>query len=853
MTIVETVVAIAIFAILATVAYEIYIGVDNLVKRADQKSTALWLAEEGIEATRSIRDEAFANLTDGTYGLSDSGNKWVLSGSSDMSGIYERAVNISTISPVIKEIITTVNWSSKTSPTNSVSLKSYLTNWHQVNYNSGLTVDKLVINHGQSKVKADFAPYTISITVGTTTTNTEVVVGVANQVIPGTYTVTETEDSNYTKTFSEDCNSSGEVTMVASSTKVCLITNEEKPSKLRVNKTVINHGNSKVVSDFSLLVDSNPVTSGALNIFDSGLHIVSEVLDAEYEVAYGGDCDSGGSVTLVPNTTKTCSVTNEEKLAYVVVNKNIINHGGTAVNSDFAPYKVGATTVTLGVTTTKNSGTYTVSETVDPAYTQTFSGDCNGAGSITLVGGTTKTCTITNEENLVVPIVTTPTAVFISTSSATLGANVISPGVPHSITARGTCYSISPNPTLTNGATCLAEGGTALGIFTQIRTGLIPATTYYYAGYATNSTGTGYSADGTFTTLANSCTGTPWGTMLSGTSNTGYLTSSVTYPSTCTSEIRTCTNGTLSGSYTNTSCSVTPIVPTVTTVSPVTSITRTTAIDGGNVTSDGGASVTARGVVWSTSINPTIALPTKTSDGTGTGSFTSSLTSLTCNTLYYIKAYATNSAGTAYGSQVTFTTAVCSTISYVGQATSNTTSVTLPTHNVGDLMIVFAYRSSNNTVPTVPAGWTTINSSSGANNSSVQAYRIATGSDTATGWTNATQLVALVYRGVSTTSPIGTVGVPQQANSKIVTYPALALSVTNGTSWVVGSAGAASIISTLETPPVGMTLRNNVVGASAEASGFDTNGGVSSWTAKTVTISAGNVKWSSKTLEIKSQ
>lgn len=96
-------------------------------------------------------------------------------------------------------------------------------------------------------------------------------------------------------------------------------------------------------------------------------------------------------------------------------------------------------------------------------------------------------------------------------------------------------------------------------------------------------------------------------------------------------------------------------VPTLTSVA-ASSITRTSAASGGNISSDGGGEVTARGVCWSTSENPTTDLTTKTSNGTGTGPFTSSLTGLTPETMYYIRAYATNSAGTAYGQQVSFTT-----------------------------------------------------------------------------------------------------------------------------------------------------------------------------------------------------
>lgn len=91
-------------------------------------------------------------------------------------------------------------------------------------------------------------------------------------------------------------------------------------------------------------------------------------------------------------------------------------------------------------------------------------------------------------------------------------------------------------------------------------------------------------------------------------------------------------------------------IPTVTT-SVVSNITKTTADCGGNVTSEGGASVTARGVCWSISQAPTIA-NSKTSDGTGTGSYISNITGMGPSATYYIRAYATNSGGTAYGNAV---------------------------------------------------------------------------------------------------------------------------------------------------------------------------------------------------------
>ena len=74
------------------------------------------------------------------------------------------------------------------------------------------------------------------------------------------------------------------------------------------------------------------------------------------------------------------------------------------------------------------------------------------------------------------------------------------------------------------------------------------------------------------------------------------------------------------------------------------------------MTSDGGSPVTARGVCWSTSANPVTGANSYTNDGTGTGTFTSNMTALTANTTYHVRAYATNSVGTAYGADKHFTT-----------------------------------------------------------------------------------------------------------------------------------------------------------------------------------------------------
>lgn len=88
---------------------------------------------------------------------------------------------------------------------------------------------------------------------------------------------------------------------------------------------------------------------------------------------------------------------------------------------------------------------------------------------------------------------------------------------------------------------------------------------------------------------------------------------------------------------------------------PVSNISGASATSGGNITNDGGSAITQRGIVWSTTPSPTMA-NSSTNDGSGAGSFTSSLNGLIANTTYYVRAFATNGAGTAYGNQVSFTT-----------------------------------------------------------------------------------------------------------------------------------------------------------------------------------------------------
>ena len=198
---------------------------------------------------------------------------------------------------------------------------------------------------------------------------------------------------------------------------------------------------------------------------------------------------------------------------------------------------------------------------------------------------------------ITVPIVTTSSATNISFTSVTLGGTVTDDGGA-TVTERGVVYSTTPNPTTSNSK---VVSGSGVGSFTCNLSNLQDSVTYYVRAYAVNEKGTAYGEEKSFTTAAIA-------------------------------------------------------IPTVTT-SSATSISYTSATVGGNVTDDGGATVTERGVVYSTNPNPTIE-SNKVVCGSGKGSFTCNLSNLQDGVTYYVRAYAVNEKGTAYGEGTSFTTKI---------------------------------------------------------------------------------------------------------------------------------------------------------------------------------------------------
>lgn len=198
-------------------------------------------------------------------------------------------------------------------------------------------------------------------------------------------------------------------------------------------------------------------------------------------------------------------------------------------------------------------------------------------------------------------VIVTRSVSDITASSVTTGGNITSDG-GLSISSRGVVWSVNQNPTLSDNNTV---DGSGVGSYTSSISGLVAGNTYYVRAYAINSSGVSYGNQVMFTTVV---------------------------------------------------ASNLPVLITT----PVTNNIYPSAVSGGNISADGGSPVTARGVVWSTSSNPVLPSTRKTIDGSGMGSYVSTIQQLQIvpGSVIYLRAYATNANGTAYGNEVSFTAAV---------------------------------------------------------------------------------------------------------------------------------------------------------------------------------------------------
>jgi uncharacterized protein (TIGR02145 family) len=296
---------------------------------------------------------------------------------------------------------------------------------------------------------------------------------------------------------------------------------------------------------------------------------------------------------------------------------------------------------------------------------------------------------------LSIPMLSTISISNITSSSAFSGGIITSDG-GSGITEKGLVWSTDTDPDLLDEKT---NEGSGSANFNSVLTGLSAGVTYYVRAYATNSIGTGYGEQRSFTAASTSLNiativldsiseigtitarahsnisdqgggevterGIVWHTeavptvnnnlLVSGSGSGVFVTDINEMPNSSTIYIRAFAVNNFGISYSN-EISFTTLtgLPTLST-NTVNNIITETANSGGDIIDDGGSEVTDRGVVWSTSPNPTLS-DEYSSDGTGIGYYVSRLSGLIPETTYYIRAYATNSYGTAYGNERSFTT-----------------------------------------------------------------------------------------------------------------------------------------------------------------------------------------------------
>ena len=245
----------------------------------------------------------------------------------------------------------------------------------------------------------------------------------------------------------------------------------------------------------------------------------------------------------------------------------------------------------------------------------------NSIGNITKALGVSVRCIRDINTQIDFPSLITNPIISITTNSATSGGSIISDGGA-TITAKGICFSNTTNPLTTNS---VVNSGSGTATFASNLTGLTANTTYYVRAFAMNSVGTAY------------------GNQLNFTTN--------------------------------------PIIQlAILTTTDVTAISSTSASSGGNISSDGGATITARGICYSTTTNPTTS-NSIVNNGSGSGNFISNMNGLIGLTTYYVKAFATNNIGTAYGNQLSFTTS--SSVLLPTLTTDSITNITVITATSG--------------------------------------------------------------------------------------------------------------------------------------------------------------------------
>ncbi|MEY4744551.1 MAG: hypothetical protein RL272_496 [Candidatus Parcubacteria bacterium] len=128
-SLIEAVLAGALFALVATIFIGAIAYGNESAALAGQRARAAFIADEGLEIVRNMRDEDFANLVDGTYGLALTGDQWTFSGSQDTVGEFTREITITAVGAGTKTVASTVTWQQNAQRTGTVSLETRMTAW----------------------------------------------------------------------------------------------------------------------------------------------------------------------------------------------------------------------------------------------------------------------------------------------------------------------------------------------------------------------------------------------------------------------------------------------------------------------------------------------------------------------------------------------------------------------------------------------------------------------------------------------------------------------------------------------------------------------------------------------------
>ena len=220
-----------------------------------------------------------------------------------------------------------------------------------------------------------------------------------------TFALSETNVSGYTASAWSCVGGSqngANITLALGEEATCTITNDDQQSYVIVDKTVVNNnGGSAAANDFLLTVNGNAVSDAVAYPVNPGTHTAGETNLPGYTAgAWGGDCGTDAKVTVALGQTKTCTITNDDQQAYIIVDKTVVNDdGGTAAPNDFL-LKVDSNGVMDEVAYAVNPGTHKASETLLTGYTASeWGGACDADGDVSVALGETKTCTITNADN----------------------------------------------------------------------------------------------------------------------------------------------------------------------------------------------------------------------------------------------------------------------------------------------------------------------------------------------------------------------------------------------------------------------------------------------------------------------